>query len=96
MLGLLGIGLALLFGVGMRLAAGTGTILLAFMWISEWPLAQHTATGAATPSTNPLIDYHLVYVAVIIVLALFAAGETWGFGKLWAKLDTVRRHAWLR
>ena len=96
MLGLLGIGLALLFGVGMRLAATAGTILLAFMWIAEWPPALHTATGAATSSTNPLIDYHLVYIAVIIVLALFAAGETWGLGKLWAKLDVVRRHAWLR
>jgi thiosulfate dehydrogenase [quinone] large subunit len=96
MLGLLGIGLALLFGVGMRLAATAGTILLAFMWIAEWPLARHTASGAATSSTNPLIDYHLVYIAVIIVLALVAAGETWGFGKLWAKLGFVQRNPWLR
>lgn len=96
MLGLLGIGLALLFGAGMRLAAVAGTILLAFMWIAEWPLARHTASGAATSSTNPLIDYHVVYIAVLIALALFAAGETWGFGKLWAKLDFVRRYPWLR
>ena len=96
MIGLLGIGLALLFGVGMRLAATTGTILLAFMWIAEWPLAQHTASGAATSSTNPLIDYHVAYIAVLIVLALFAAGETWGLGKVWAKLDVVRRYPWLR
>ncbi len=96
MLGLLGIGLALLFGVGMRLAAVAGTLLLAFMWIAEWPPAQHTATGAATSSTNPLIDYHLAYIAVIIALTLFAAGETWGLGKLWAKLDFVRRYPWLR
>lgn len=96
MLGMLGIGLALLLGVGTRLAAATGTIVLAFMWIAEWPLAQHTASGAATSSTNPLIDYHIVYIAVLIVLALFAAGETWGLGKLWAKLDVVRRYQWLR
>jgi thiosulfate dehydrogenase (quinone) large subunit len=96
MVGLLGIGVALLFGVGMRLAATTGTLLLAFMWIAEWPLAQHTSTGAATASSNPIIDYHLVYIAVVIVLALVAAGNTWGLGHWWAKQNFVSRNAWLR
>ena len=30
-----------------------GTILLAFMWIAEWPPAQSTSAGTATSSTNP-------------------------------------------
>ena len=96
MIGLLGIGLALLFGVGMRLAAVSATILLGFMWIAEWPLAQHTSAGAATSSTNPLIDYHLVYIVVVIALALYAAGNTWGLGRWWTKLNLVNRNHWLR
>jgi thiosulfate dehydrogenase (quinone) large subunit len=96
MLALLGIGLALLFGVGMRVAAVSATVLLGFMWIAEWPLAQHTSAGAATSSTNPLIDSHLVYIVVVIALALYAAGNTWGLGRWWSRLNLVNRNHWLR
>jgi thiosulfate dehydrogenase [quinone] large subunit len=96
MLGLLGIGFALLLGIGTRLAAAAGSVLLAAMWIAEWPLAQSTSAGTATSSTNPLIDYHLIYVVVLIALALYAAGDTWGFGRQWAKVELVRRNRWLR
>lgn len=96
MLALLGIGLALLLGVGLRVAAGSATILLGAMWIAEWPPAKHTSAGVATSSTNPLIDYHLVYIVVVIALALYAAGNTWGLGRQWAKLNLVNRNHWLR
>lgn len=96
MLALLGIGLALLFGVGLRPAAVAGTILLVLMWIAEWPPARTASDGTATSSTNPLLDYHLVYLVAIVVLAAFAAGDTWGLGRRWAKLDLVRRNSWLR
>lgn len=96
MIGLLGIGLALVLGVGMRLAATTGVVLLAFMWAAEWPPAQHTATGSATSSTNPIIDYHFVFAVLLIVLAVHAAGDVWGFGWQWAKQDIVQRYPWLR
>ncbi|MBO0840610.1 MAG: DoxX family membrane protein [Sciscionella sp.] len=96
MLGLLGIGLALLLGVGVRIAAGTGALLLALMWIAEWPPARHTSAGVATGSTNPLIDYHVVYAVVLIAIAVFAAGDVWGLGKRWARLDVVRANPWLR
>ncbi len=35
MIGLLGIGAALILGIGMRIAASTGTLLLGFMWAAE-------------------------------------------------------------
>jgi thiosulfate dehydrogenase (quinone) large subunit len=96
MLALLGIGAALLFGVGMRLAATAGVLLLASMWIAQWPLARFTSGGTATASTNPLIDYHVVYIVVVILLAVFAAGDRWGLGRRWARLDIVGQHGWLR
>src|SRR5688500_5808418 len=38
MLGLAGVGLAFLFGVGLRIAAVSGTLMMLLMWVAEWPL----------------------------------------------------------
>jgi len=40
---------------------------------------------------NPIIDDHLAG-AIVVVLAATIAGDTWGFGKTWAKTSIVRRH----
>ncbi|MEV5953104.1 hypothetical protein AB0M11_04850 [Streptomyces sp. NPDC051987] len=95
MLGLLGIGLALIAGVGLRIAAVAGTLMMAFMWIAEWPPARHLADGSASMSTNPFADYHLVYAVVLVALAAVGAGTVWGLGRLWARLPFVSRHPWL-
>ena len=96
MLGLLAVGLALVAGVGLRIAAVSGALMMLMMWAAEWPLAQHTSTGEPSGSTNPIIDYHIVYAIVLIVLAVASAGDTWGFGKRWARLPLVDNNPWLR
>lgn len=96
MLGLLGIGLALVGGVALRLAAVAGTAMMALMWIAEWPPAKALSDGSPSMSTNPFADYHLIYAVVLIALAVASAGTTWGLGNAWAKLPLVRDHAWLR
>ncbi|MEU4085179.1 hypothetical protein [Streptomyces aureus] len=96
MLGLLGIGVALTAGVALRLAAVAGTVMMAFMWLAEWPPARHLADGSPSMSPNPFADYHLVYAAALIVLALTAAGDALGAGRIWARLPFVRDHHWLR
>jgi thiosulfate dehydrogenase [quinone] large subunit len=85
MLGLLGIGLALLFGVGMRVAAIAGAVLLLMMWSVALP-----------PETNPFLDEHLLEALALIVLARFNAGDTLGFGRRWAATELVRRNPILR
>ncbi|MFE9445581.1 hypothetical protein ACFYO2_43120 [Streptomyces sp. NPDC006602] len=95
MLGLLGIGLAVTAGIGLRLAAVAGTAMMALMWIAEWPPAKHLSDGAASMSTNPFVDYHLIYAVVLIALAAAGAGATWGLGKAWARLPFVSRNRWL-
>lgn len=92
MLGLLAIGLAAVLGVALRPAAVAGSVLMVLMWAAEWPLAQHTSAGSASGSTNPLVDYHIVYALVLIVAALTFAGNTWGLGGRWARLPFVSRH----
>ncbi|MFJ3306683.1 hypothetical protein ACIPSA_26880 [Streptomyces sp. NPDC086549] len=96
MAGLLGIGLALVTGVALRIAAVAGTAMMALMWIAEWPPAKHLSDGSLSMSTNPFVDYHVIYAVTLIVLAAVAAGDTLGAGRLWAKLPFVRDHGWLR
>jgi thiosulfate dehydrogenase [quinone] large subunit len=95
MLGLLGIGVALILGIGLRVAALATGFMMAFMWVAEWPLAQQTSGGEPTRSSNPLIDYHVIYGVGAAVLALTYAGHTWGLGRWWAKLPLVQKNRWL-
>ncbi|MFI2752140.1 DoxX family protein [Cellulomonas sp. P22] len=88
MLALLGVGLAVMLGIGLRVAAVCGSLLMVLMWAAEWPLV--------AGSTNPLVDYHIVYALVLIVCAVLLAGDTWGLGRRWAQLPVVRRTPWLR
>jgi thiosulfate dehydrogenase [quinone] large subunit len=95
MVGMFAVGIALIAGIGLRVSAVSGGLIMANMWLAEFPLAQHTATGTASGSTNPITDYHLIYIAVLIVLAAAYAGHTWGLGRRWAKLPIVQKNRWL-
>ncbi len=82
MLGLLGIGLALVLGVALRIAAAAGTVLLVMMWLALIPL-----------ENNPLIDDHIVYAAVLWVVA--AGRREFSLAKWWTNVDVVKRNKWL-
>lgn len=92
MLGLLGIGLALLLGVGLRIAAVAGTILVALMWFAVFPPARHAADGSATGSVNPFVDEHVMDALALFAVAAFGTASRLGFGAMWEKLPLVRRH----
>lgn len=94
MIGLFTVGVALILGVGLRIAAVAGSLMMVLMWAAEWPMARFTSVGAATSSTNPFVDYHLIYALSMIVLAVIGAGTYFGLGKWWAGV-TGDRH-WLR
>ena len=84
MIGLLGIGLALILGIGMRIAAVSAALLLVLMFAAALPLV-----------TNPVIDSHLTEALTIIALAMLGAGNYLGFGQAWRKLPVVRNNRWL-
>lgn len=84
MLGLLGIGVALVLGIGMRVAAVAGALLLVLMWAASLPLANH-----------PFLDDHLVYALVLVGLAFERAGDAWGLGGWWRGTRLVQRARWL-
>ena len=89
MAGMLGIGLAVMLGIGLRISAVAGTVILMAMYLAEWP------SGAGTGSTNPVVNYHVIYALSLIVVAVLAAGDTIGFGLPWKKTGLVRRMPWL-
>ena len=95
MLGLLGIGLALITGIGLRISAVATTVMMAGMWLAEFPLDKVTAAGKPSMSTNPIVDYHVIYALIAIVAALAYAGHTWGLGRAWSRLPFVQKNRWL-
>jgi thiosulfate dehydrogenase [quinone] large subunit len=85
MLGLLGIGIALIFGVGMRIAAVAGGVMYLLMF-----------TVALPPENNPLIDEHILGALSVVALGLLNAGDTWGLGHWWSRTELVESHPVLR
>lgn len=83
--GMAGLGIALTLGIGLRLAAIGGSVLMATMWMSMLPL-----------ESNPFLDVHLFYALTMIALAAAAAGDTWGLGRRWRELGLVNNHPILR
>jgi thiosulfate dehydrogenase (quinone) large subunit len=85
MLGLLGIGLALMLGVAPRIATVSGVAMLVMMWSAALP-----------PENNPVLDDHLIYALTLVALLLCGSDKTLGLGQRWAHLPLVSRHAALR
>src|SRR5690625_7592013 len=84
MLGLLGIGVAMIVGAGLRIAAVGGGFLMLFMWLATFPVA-----GAAT---NPILTSHWHEALLLIIAALTLSGDTWGLGKWWANREFVQKN----
>ncbi len=82
--------------MALRLAALAGAVMMALMWMAEWPPVRHLSDGSPSVSTNPFADYHLVYAALLVALAAASAGDALGLGRLWARLPVVRDRKWLR
>ncbi|GIG55072.1 hypothetical protein [Demequina activiva] len=90
MIGLLGIGLALVLGIGTRVAMVAGSLMLAMMYTSHaWP-------GAVYPQQNPFVDEHIVYILTIIAAVLLEVRyQAIGLGEWWKRLSIVEKNRWL-
>jgi thiosulfate dehydrogenase [quinone] large subunit len=86
--GMLGTGLALLLGIGLRVAAVAGALIMTMLYLSSWVFAPG--------SNNPVVDNHLVYAALVVALALTRAGDTWGLGRAWAASGIPGTSTWMR
>lgn len=85
MAGLLLIGIALVAGVAVKLAAVSGSILLFMMW-----------TAVLMPDNNPLLDDHIVYIFVLLAIMYTNENQKLGLGSWWAKQDIVKNYPILK
>jgi thiosulfate dehydrogenase [quinone] large subunit len=83
MLSLLGIGIALMFGIVTRIAAIGGAVLMVMMYFA----------GSFFPENNPLIDEHIVYAVILVGIAYVGAGRFLGLGNWWRKTRLVKKYS---
>jgi thiosulfate dehydrogenase [quinone] large subunit len=76
------IGLALILGIGVKLASVGGIV---------WMAIFYTAT-AIWPEHNPFLDDHVIEAVVLAGLFLANAGRYYGLGKVWQRTEIVQRH----
>lgn len=84
MMAMLALGLALILGIGMRLAFYGGAVLNIIFWTTVLP-----------PEFNPIIDEHIIYIAALFVLERVNAGRYLGLGNVWSKTGLVRKFRWM-
>jgi|TARA_B100001245_G_scaffold55335_1_gene37495 thiosulfate dehydrogenase (quinone) large subunit len=82
MLGLLGIGVALVLGVGLKIAAVSGAVLLVMMWLALLPL-----------ENNPIVDDHIIYAVILFAIAM--AEPRWSLADWWRSQSFVKKNSWL-
>lgn len=85
MLGLLGIGVGLTLGVAVRLSVTTGSVLLFMMWMASLPI-----------KNNPVIDDHIVYIALLWVVGAGLAQQKWSLANWWHRQPVVKDSYWLQ
>jgi thiosulfate dehydrogenase (quinone) large subunit len=89
MMALLGLGLAAIFGVGLRIAAVAGVLLSIGFYLSQLPLEAGVAT-------NPVTTAHWYYALLFVFFPLVDAGRTWGVAHIWERFGFVQKAPWLR
>lgn len=81
MLGLLGIGLSLILGIGLKIAGYAGAILTLLMWSALFPNAN-----------NPLVDEHVVYAFLFLGFAYTHVGRSLSLAQWWKQTDLVKQN----
>lgn len=88
MLCLLFLGIALILGIGLRIAAVAGGLLMLLMW------------SAVLPKEHNLffMDQHLVYLLVLLIIGFdFKRKDQWaGLGRWWSNTSLVKKAPFLK
>jgi len=80
MIGLLAIGVALILGVGVRIAGYSGALMMLMLWSTHLP-----------PENNPIVDDHIIYAVLFLAMTVVKPGKWYGLGRWWANTPLVKR-----
>ncbi|ARS89831.1 DoxX family protein [Natrarchaeobaculum aegyptiacum] len=87
------IGIALLVGGFVRLAAFGGALMMLLYWLTQF----EGGLAAGLPVENGyIVTYHLVYALIIFGIAAFGAGRIFGIDAKLEQTDVVRQNPALR
>jgi thiosulfate dehydrogenase [quinone] large subunit len=81
MVGLLLIGMALILGIGVKIAVASGTLLFLMMWSSVLP-----------PENNPILDDHIIYIFTLLAIGFGNDNQRLGLGGRWSKQGLVKQY----
>lgn len=84
------IGLSLLLGLGVRISGFFGLLLLMIYWTAhmDWPYIEN--------ANNFIIDYHIVYSAILAFLISKSGGHVCGLDRTLAQWPLVQNNGLLR
>jgi thiosulfate dehydrogenase [quinone] large subunit len=85
MLGLLLIGLALILGVGVKIAGYSGALMMLLMYTAGFILPEH----------NPILDEHIIYALLLILFTFSNSTYYLSLGKWWNKTNLVKKYKFL-
>ena len=80
MLGILAIGLPLVLGIGVRIAASIGVIMLMLMY-----------SAVVLPEHNPVVDDHIIYAVIMLGIAIANPGYRLGLARRWGRTRLVNK-----
>ncbi len=87
------IGLALLFGVFVRVAVFFGALMMLMYWLTQF----EAGLLAGLPVANGyVVTYHLVYALILFGLGAVGAGRILGLDASLEDSDAVRQNPWLK
>ena len=86
MTGLLLIGLALILGIGVRIAGYAGALMMALLFLA----------ASLPPEHNPILDEHIIYLLVFLLFTQLPVGDYLGLGKRWSQISMVKRNPLLK
>jgi thiosulfate dehydrogenase [quinone] large subunit len=84
------IGLSLLFGLMVRVSAVFGILLMLLYWTA------HMNFPYISDTNNFLLDEHIVYAGVLMLLIVKHAGHVWGLDGWMENLSFTRHHPGLK
>jgi len=84
------IGLSLAVGLMVRISASFGIALVLMYWTAhmDFPYIENT--------NNFLLDYHIVYAGVLVLLIVKQAGHVWGLDGVVERMSWFKEHPALR
>ena len=86
MIGMLLIGLALLLGIGVRIAGYFGALFFVLIYTASF----------MPPDNNPFLDQHIYYIVLLIAFAFVDAGQYFGLGGRWSQTKLVQKFPFLK